>query len=148
MTTTSRLDSLKDILARVDKATGPSEETDALALCAVVCPGGFVMQSRINGAWCIYDGTLDRGSPRLWNLCGDWYRVGGWPLTSSIDACFSLAERVLPGQSVALLAECSGVMIHNNLMRDIEDDPTKLPLAMLSTILTALIEVEGKGEEV
>lgn len=75
-----------------------SDDLDALILCAFAAPAGsYVEQSPINGAWCIYDGTTDRsGLPRLWDKRG-WYRVGGWPLTQSLDAALALAERVLPG---------------------------------------------------
>lgn len=152
MTATPRLIALNDILARVEKATGEDEEIDALALCAVAYPSGFVMQSRINGAWCIYEEKLNKGSPRLWDRGGGWHRVGGWPLTSSLDACLSLAERVLPKNHDWQLCKGGGcTIIYGNtpdgfdiLDTGVQSAPTPA-LGFLTAILTALIAVEEKG---
>lgn len=72
---------LEQLIERVEKLTGPSEEMDAHILCTLAAPAGaFVEQSLINGAWCIHSG-----------------RAGGWPITASLDAAIALTERLLPG---------------------------------------------------
>lgn len=100
-------DELAALLSRLEGGEA-SDDLDALILCAFAAPAGsYVEQSPINGAWCIYDGTTDRsGLPRLWDKRG-WHRVGGWPLTQSLDAALALAERVLPGQLEGLFREAA-----------------------------------------
>jgi hypothetical protein len=94
---------LAALLARVEAAEKPSEELDALILCAVAAPAGaFVEQSRINGAWCVYTAP-----DRLWERSsrGGWWRRDGWPLTASLDAALALVERVLPGAQWMVASE-------------------------------------------
>lgn len=80
---------MKDLITRLEKATGPDRELDALIWCAVFAPKtAYVKQSPINGAWCIYNGESYRnpGQPALWEDNNS--RVQ--PVTSSIDAAMTL----------------------------------------------------------
>lgn len=144
---------LQSLLSRVREATGPSEELDALALCAVACPGGAVAQSPINGAWCIYDGSDNRSRPRLWEKRG-WHRVEGWPLTASVDAAIAFAERVLPGWHWGL-SRCIGepdgrdsfsasvydLSVERTMQPDFEEFAATPALAMVAATIAALIAI-------
>lgn len=87
-----------DILASLEKLTGPSEEIDAEILCLLAAPAGSkVEQSRFNGAWCIYEPRQSGKEPfALWEWRG-WHRARGWPVTGSLDAIVALIEQKLPG---------------------------------------------------
>jgi hypothetical protein len=81
---------LDALIERVRGLEGPSREVDALVLCALLAPvGSFVEQSKINGAWCVYE-----RSNRLWEKCPQELR--GVSLTASLDAVIALIERELP----------------------------------------------------
>jgi len=81
---------MNELIERLEAATGPDRELDALIRQAIYCPQGYVEQSPINGAWCVYDGSRDRsGRARLFEH---------WPsrdakcgaFTASIDAALTL----------------------------------------------------------
>lgn len=87
-------------------AEAGSDELSARIMCALAVPEGcYVEQSRLNGAWCIYEKADRSGRQRLWER-RDWYRVGGWPVSTSIDAAVALVERVLPGARWELSTMC------------------------------------------
>lgn len=81
-----------DLLAlaeRIEKASGPDRELDAEVWCALFAPAGAVVeQSKLNGAWCIYDGMEQRhpDQRRLWT--GKNSRVV--PVTESNDDAMKL----------------------------------------------------------
>jgi hypothetical protein len=77
------------LAARCEAATGPDERLAAEIMQATFAPGGFVEQSRINGAWCVYD------APN--RLARMPHRREGWLITESLDAIVAMIERELPG---------------------------------------------------
>lgn len=86
---------LSSLIARLEKAEGPSLELDAHIRLALLVnnDAAYVMQSPFNGAWLIYAGEHN-GRPRLYenldrSVTNDLWR-GAY--TSSIDAAVSLAE--------------------------------------------------------
>lgn len=88
------LATLKDLQRRVQSAAGPDTELDALLLCAFAAPpGSTVEQSKINGAWTIYEATAECERPRVWDN-RVWPRAEGWPVTASLDAALDFAERI------------------------------------------------------
>ena len=84
---------LLKLAERVEGLSGPCEETDALIRCALYAPqGAYVEQSRINGAWCVYDGTKTQdGRARLFE---HWPSRDAKcaPFTRSLDAAMSLVS--------------------------------------------------------
>lgn len=81
----------QELIARLEAATGPDQELDALIWCAVFAPAdAYVARSKFNGAWCIYQGTemRDASMPRLWEGRGLNARVK--PVTGSFDAARTL----------------------------------------------------------
>ena len=58
---------MRDLIERIEAATGPDREIDCLIRQAVYAPSDTIVeQSPINGAWCIYHGVDRSGRPRLW----------------------------------------------------------------------------------
>lgn len=92
---------LTSLLERVEKATGPDRELDALVVATLLAPpGAHVKQSLINGNWCIYDDTDRRGRERQWEGGPKHRRLGWcghWEVTASIDAALALVREKLPG---------------------------------------------------
>ena len=146
MTTTETMTAdLKALLARVEGATGPSDELDALILCALVAPAGcYVERSKYNGAWCIFEPMNGRSVARLWEDRGP-FREGGWPLTSSLDATTSLVERVRPGWAWGVGNTEAGSQAY--LMKRgaglIGGRARSPALALLSALLRSLIETDN-----
>ena len=91
MTRDSIREGLVELALRVEAATGPDRELDALIRCAVFAPeGACVEKSPHNGAWCIYDGKDRQGRSRLWEprTLTRLQRLGEF--TASLDAAMSL----------------------------------------------------------
>lgn len=144
--TTGAGSALPDLLARVKASERPSEELDALILCALAAPpGAFVAQSKINGAWCTYT-----ASNRLWEKSsrpGGWYRRDGWALTASLDAALALVERVLPGWLVSVndlpplnpAGSAVACLRADAKADDVLGYGNTRPLALLTAMLKALI---------
>lgn len=141
---------LAELLERVEAASKPSEELDALILCALQAPpGSYVDKSPFNGAWCIYNRPN-----RLWDR-KPW-RDGGWPLTASFDAALALVEWVRPGDFV----EISGPRKYLHIPTDVPNrwratvGPMEgqtgwgisAALALLAALLRSLIQASaGEG---
>lgn len=91
-----------ELLARVEGLVGPDREVDALIICALLAPAGSrVEQSRINGAWCIYEPVKFGSDPwRLWERTPFEFRTAS--LTAGIDAALALVERKLPDVCVSV----------------------------------------------
>jgi hypothetical protein len=88
------LPTLRDFLSRVEAATGADPELDARLLCLFAAPAGSVVeQSRINGAWTVFEPASGGNRPAVWNNRA-WARAEGWPLTSSLEAALDFAERL------------------------------------------------------
>jgi hypothetical protein len=135
------MNTLKELAALLDAATGPSRELDARLWWA------FADHSED-------DHDLD-GEP-LWVMTKLW---GGSPsswtwipqFTSSIDAALALAERLLPGWgwqinsgSYAILRPPKATCWSSSLCFD-GDSPTA-PLAILKALVAALIVQETTDE--
>lgn len=79
-----------DIIARLEKATGPDRELDAaIAGCVGEAPGQ---------GWAL----IEQDTPGVFNMdAGRWIKGGvirtPKPYTASIDASIALVERMLPG---------------------------------------------------
>lgn len=59
---------LSALIERLEKAEKPSDELDALIMCAVAAPeGSYVERSPFNGAWCIHKPGHKK---RLWEKRG------------------------------------------------------------------------------
>ena len=97
---------LKDLIERLEKAEGPSEELGVRILSALLSkqPIVTVEQSMINGAWCAYYEGYD-GKPRLWERPSPFREMGN--VTASLDAALALVERVRPDLCVENLGEMS-----------------------------------------
>jgi hypothetical protein len=82
------------LLALADKVCNSrrsDDETNALIRCALFAPGtAYVMQSPINGAWCIFDGETKAGRPRSWEPMGVSHLQRTGDFTGSVDAAMSL----------------------------------------------------------
>lgn len=88
------LATLKDLREKIQAATGPDAEIDARMMCVFAAPpGSFVEQSRINGAWMIYEPTGEGERPHAWDN-RIWPRAEGWALTASLEAALDFAERI------------------------------------------------------
>lgn len=145
---------LTQLADRLEKATGADRELNALILCALAAPeGSFVVQSPINGEWCIYDGKDRHGRHRLWEAGQGWWRSGGWPLTASIDTALALAERMLPGAYWRLAIDHdakatrrAGCLLSQNGRQVISEaySPTP-PLAILRALIAALQQQAEAG---
>lgn len=91
-----------EIIERLEKATGPSEEIGVRVKCAVLAPDtATVEQSKFNGKWCIFDGEY-KGQPRLWQYPKVPNEMRLADPTASTDAALWLAERTLPGQPMIM----------------------------------------------
>lgn len=126
---------------RMEGLSGPSEEVDALILCALAAPAGsFVERSRINGAWCIHTEDKDRsGAHRLWERTGKWYRREGWPLTSSLDATVALVERATKVEPIAMVEKAIANLLERGWNPNIPFGP-QLSRAILRALIAAKIE--------
>jgi hypothetical protein len=98
---------LKDLIERLEKAEGPSEELGVRVLSALLSkqPIVTVEQSMINGAWCAYYEGYD-GKPRLWERPSPFREMGN--VTASLDAVVALVERVRPGWGFYLRRDTDG----------------------------------------
>lgn len=76
------------------------------------------------------------------NDSGTWEEQGSdlnaKPYTASIDADLALVERVLPGRSVAM-STGDGVRPHAVIQATWTEQAATLPLAIIASLLTALI---------
>ncbi|WP_155897688.1 hypothetical protein [Aureimonas ureilytica] len=94
---------LRTLLDRVEQGEGRDEELDVRLVAAFFAPNDSqVMQSPINGVWCIFDGTDRNGRPRIWEKRPLGYQPSP---TSSIDAAVALADKVLPGWAWGVSSE-------------------------------------------
>lgn len=81
---------LISLAERVEKASGPDRELDALIRCAVFAPAtAYVRQSPINGQWCIYE-VGPSGKERSWEARGLTLEQRLGSFSSSLDAAMSL----------------------------------------------------------
>lgn len=86
-----------DIIERLEKATGPSEELSAHIKCALLAPeGSYVEQSKFNGAWCVHEIGYG-GKSRLFEYPRVPSEIRLGKLTASLDASIALVELMLPG---------------------------------------------------
>jgi len=159
MTPSPRLTALKDILARVEMATGPDCEIGAM----------IYELSGINEAHCLDWCRMDMRK----DITRDMFLKAWAPsFTASMDPCIDLAERALPGwawkcgsccvSDDAWVAPDFNSPHHGARLREeigpfesgsvwdagVDIDrcpPGNVPLAMLEAILTALIAIEEKG---
>lgn len=159
---TATKEQLQSLLERVEKATGPDRELDALILCATLAPeGSKVEQSQFSGAWVIYKPMEWGKEPfKAWETPAPWRRwaIDGMGLSASIDAALALVERVMPGWSIEMVRTryCTVEMWKAdeegffNSGRDPivrRTEGATPPLAILSALLKALIsQSKEKGE--
>lgn len=111
-----------DLIARLEKATGPDLELDACIRCALFAPiAAIVEKSPFNGAWCIYSGEY-QGRPRLFEQPRNLPRAT-WlgEYTASIDAALTLVPEawaidgfmIWPGEKSALRVVPTKLETHN-----------------------------------
>jgi hypothetical protein len=138
---------LADLRARVEAATKPSQELDAQILQVLFVPKGYVEQSRINGRWCIYDGTTDRsGRPRLWEATGKLHEIKQSSPTASLDAVLALVGEKLPDNVITSVTvvranggvQCIGIVTFVGDAHTVKANAPTPALALLSAVLAAL----------
>lgn len=136
---------LRTLLDRVEKGEGRDEELDVRLVAAFFAPkDAQVMQSPINGAWCIFDGTDRNGRPRLWEHRPLGYQPSP---TSSIDAAVALIEKVLPNEmpdAIHAAWSALGQQNHWHIALYREGQMKAFPRALLAATLRAKIAQEGE----
>lgn len=110
-------ETVDDLVRRVEAATGPDLELDALIYC-----------------WHCSKSAFADASERMAYL-----RWAAPDYTASIDAALALVERRLPGRTREVLAEAIRLLSH---CPD-ADWPRRLPLAILAALLRATRSTEA-----
>ena len=144
---------LRELLKRVEAATGADRELDVRILAALLSDEQLtVKRSPFNGAWCAY-----RADGKLWETPSPFRQNG--EITASIDAALVLVERVLPGWSWHIDSEFHGFPAYACLSSKESngaEEPWLLeyethdakgktpPLAILAALLRAKIAQEAK----
>lgn len=135
---------LRELLERVEKATGADRELDSAIFSALVDP------RRENAYW-IWQGSRPQGSPE--RAPADYWDTRHTPtITSSIDAALALMERMLPGafwligkgKTTALekMFACQLMFGTDEIIG--EGEAETAPLAILAALLRAFIAQDGK----
>ena len=135
---------LESMLSRVEAATGPDSELDAL-LWLMTTDGATRKSSLVKsstGAWPDY--TIDETRDKTGRL------ITVPPFTSSIDAAVALVERLLPGIGLTItnqpeptawiFSECDEYEDGDFMVRVIvKETGETMPLAILAALLRVLI---------
>lgn len=138
MTNITPTSDLSGLLGKVEEATGPDRELDALILAAVLCPDAHAVEkSPINGAWCVYY-TARHGRKTLWETPPPFRQMSG--LTASLDASLALCERQkASGIDAAQLLHQALEDLANGGWRDDQPIGPQIALCLLAAMLRALI---------
>ena len=138
---------LSSLISRVEKATGPSRDLDGDIEEAT---GGCA--HRETEYYCIEDGN-DVDSGFTCKRCGiDLYGQRAPAYTSSVDAAISLAERVLPGWTIASIGQDDRKGWHAELRKGHATaystvELSGAPIPALALVLATLRAIQSqKGE--
>lgn len=145
------LPTLRSLLQRVEKATGPDKQLDAeIVATALSKEPVTIRQSPINGAWCVYVAGAN-GKERLWEIPAP-FRHSSNGVTASVDAARALMEKVLPGWGPAFMewsdASVEFEIVDLNGMDTARVKAPTEPLAIVAAAVVALIAQAEKAEVV
>ena len=89
---------LEELIAALERATGPSPELDAkIGATLFAGEGAYAAKSPFNGEWCVYKGVDRNGREKLYENRSVPHALWIGAYTVSIDVAVALVERVMPG---------------------------------------------------
>lgn len=122
---------LQTLLSRVEKATGPDRELDALI--DITLFGGEMIWKQANYTMEMYPVSRRASANHVGGLAIEHVPL----VTASVDAALAFAERVLPGCHIDMSTDnCAFVRIEDWDVGEAWNMPT-LPIAIILAVLTA-----------